>query len=144
MSDPAAFAETLREAWSRPTLDEALAGARLVLHPDVVLSQPLVRTRRGFHHFERDMRGLARIVRDLRVRVVDWEAAGDDVWVTFEVTGSVGRRRLRILTRDRFVLAGAVARERRVHMDGWALVRPILATPSAWPRALAVYLRLLF
>ena len=143
MNDAAAFVETLRAAWSRPTLDEALAAARAAFHPDVVLSQPMVRTRRGFDSFERNVRGLARIFPDLRIRVVRWESAGDTVWVTFEMTGSVGRRRMRMVTCDRFVLAGAVARERQVTMNSWSLVRPVLATPSAWPRALRVYLRLL-
>lgn len=144
MSDPQAFAERLRAAWELPTIDEALAAASPLLHPDVVLTQPLLRTRRGRAHFDRQMRELARIYRDLRVRVVGWEADGDVVWVTFEMTGTVGRQRLRMLSRDRFVLAGAVARERRVMMNTWALVRPVLAAPSAWPRAVGVFVRLLF
>ncbi|HEX8052992.1 MAG TPA: FAD-dependent oxidoreductase [Thermoleophilaceae bacterium] len=139
--DHAALAETLRWAWSRPTLDEALAATRPLLHPDAVLSQPLVRTGRGFRSFERNMHGLARIFGDLRLRVVGWESAGDAVWVSFEITGTVGRRRLRVKARDRLVLSGGLVSERHVTMSRWGLVRPILATPSAWPRAVAVFLR---
>lgn len=144
MNEHAALVETLRDAWSRPTLEEALAVASSLFHPDAVLSQPLVRTRRGFASFERNMYGLARIVRDLHLRVVDWEGSGDTVTVTFEMTGTVGRRRLRLRARDRFLLDAGLVRERHVTMDSWSLVRPILATPTAWPRAVAVFVRLLF
>lgn len=143
-SDGEAFTARLRDAWNQPTLDEALAAARPLLHPDVVLSQPLVPTRLGFDSFERNVRGLATIYRDLRLRVTGGEPEHDGVTVTFEVTGRVGRQRLRMTVRDRYVLAGQIATRRRVGMHAWSLVRPVLATPSAWPRALAVYLRLLF
>jgi SnoaL-like domain len=136
------FVHSLAEAWRSPSHTVLVERVRPLFAPTVRLSQPLWRTTRGLDGFERHLTGLQAIVPDLQGRVVGWAAAGEVLYVEFELTGTIARKRLRLRSCDRIVLRDGLAIERHAFIDLLPLLCAIATRPTVWPRAVRSLLRL--
>ena len=72
---PEAFVQAFQRYWAAPKL-ELLDG---ILHPDVVLIQPLSRPARGLAEAKRQFARIFALIPDLHAEVDGWSAAGDVV-----------------------------------------------------------------
>jgi hypothetical protein len=130
MPDPATFVASFQRYWRAPQLD-MLDG---ILHPDVVLIQPLSRPARGLDAAKRQFARIFALIPDLHAEVDDWSSAGDVVFIEFRLIGTLGGRHIEWPAVDRFHLPGPLAMERISYFDSGPLVAALLMRPSCWPR----------
>jgi SnoaL-like protein len=66
--------------------------------------------------------GLMRAVPDVSLRVLRWASRGEDLFIEWELTGTVGYKRLVVPGVDRFTLRGGRAAEGVAYFDtgSWA------------------------
>lgn len=130
MTTPAAFVDAFQRYWRAPEL-EMLDD---ILHPDVVLIQPLSKPARGLAHAKAQFARIFALIPDLHAEVDGWSAAGDVVLIEFRLIGTLGGRRIEWPAVDRFLLPGPLATERVSYFDSLPLLVAMLTRPSCWPR----------
>ena len=136
------LAAALGEAWRGAPRGELPRGLRHLFVPDVRFSQPFAPPNVGYRGFERSYASLLALLPDLDIEVVGWSARGANLYVEFELSGTVGRKRLLLRSCDRFVLREGLVVERHAFIDLLPLIWAIAVRPLTWPRAVRGYLRL--
>jgi hypothetical protein len=105
-----------------------------LLHPEVVLEQPLLRDGRGRAVWHDAVARLLTFVPDLTGHVHGWAGDGDILYVDVELTGTVGGRPYSVRAVDRLTLdEDGLITARRSFLDPTTLVTAIATRPSAWP-----------
>ena len=127
--DPAAdFVQRFATYWATPT-PEKLGE---LLHPDVVLIQPLARRLRGLDAAQAEFRKLFTWLPDLRGEVDDWAARNDTLYIQFRLSATIGKRRIEWHAVDRFDLRGDKAVKRVSYFDSKPLLLRVVRHPSTW------------
>ena len=124
----AAVIEGFTRAWARPRVDDFVA----LLHPDVILLQPVTKPIRGREAARAEFTRLLRWLPDLH-GTVDHAAADRDVaLIAWRLAFTLGGRPVELPIVDRIVVDGGLIRERRAYYDSLALITKVLRRPSAW------------
>ena len=131
-----AFVDRFAEGWRLPKPDAFLQHFLPLLDENVVLSQPFGGPVRGRAAFERLFRGLFGLIPDAVGEVESWAAEGDILFMDLRISGTVGRRRVDLPTRDRLVVRDSRIVQRDACAELWPLLGAIAAQPKTWPRSL--------
>lgn len=125
-----AFVDKFIDFWTAPS-PERLGE---ILHPDVVLTQPLAAPMYGLPAAEEEFRRIWKWLPDLRADVDRW--SGDDtlVFVEFRLYAHVDDRRIEWPNVDRFILRGEKAIARMNYFDPLAVLRDLPLRPGLWRR----------
>lgn len=129
--DTEAAVAAFAEGWISPdphAWDDLLAeNARLV--------QPLLRNRVGRHALAEEYGRLLDLIPDLTGEVLQWAGDGSTVRIELRLTGTLGRRPLRLDVTDELVLDahGRIA-SRRAHFNPFLAVALLLRQPATWRR----------
>lgn len=105
-----------------------------ILHPDVVLTQPLAAPMRGIAAAQQEFRRIWRFLPDLRAQVDRWRGDADVVFIELRLRTHVRRDLIEWPNIDRFVLRDGKAIERMNYFDPLPLLPTILKHPSIWRR----------
>jgi hypothetical protein len=129
------FVRFFAEGWRAPKPDGFLEHFKPRFVPDVRMIQPLAPTTGDIPGFERLFRGLFDLFPDYEVRVEDWAARGDTVFIWLTHSATIGRRHVSWPGVDRIVLTseGKLV-EREALFDPTEMLPAILRTPRIWPR----------
>jgi ketosteroid isomerase-like protein len=131
-----AFIGYLAAGWRLGDPGAFLAHFRPVLHPDVVIRQPLARPQTGIAGFERQFLANFALLPGMTAAIVNWAAAGPTVFAEFDVTAPGGHRPLRMPACDRFTLSGGLITERVTYFDPAAVLAFAARHPRRWPALL--------
>jgi ketosteroid isomerase-like protein len=123
------------EGWREPKGADAFADHfDRVCTDDVRLIQPQLPTLVGKRAFrEQFVRPTLDLIPDLHATVHEWAAAGDVVFISFTLEGTLGGKPVSWRCIDRIVLRDGLACERRAYFDPTPLLRALMLRPRAWP-----------
>lgn len=128
MSDTDRFALAFADFWKHPT-PERMAD---ILHPEVVLLQPLAAPMHGLAAAQDEFRRLWGWLPDLQAEVDRWRGEGDLLFIEFRLRARLGSEQIEWPVIDRFHLREGKAVERTTYFDPLPLLRKVLAHPSTW------------
>jgi ketosteroid isomerase-like protein len=134
------FVAAFGSGWGRGG-EEFLEHFSALLHPDVLLIQPLTRPVRGVDGFRSLFAPLFRAMPDLRGEVLRWGETSDGVVIELRLSGTAGGRPLEWISCDRIVLEDGLIRERRAYYDPLPLLAAVLTRPRLLARILPAMLR---
>jgi len=120
--------EGFTQAWATPAVERFAA----LLHPEVVLIQPVVTPIRGREAGRAEFSRLLRWLPDIRGTVDRVAVTGDTALVAWRLAFSLGGRPFETRIVDRLVVADGLIREREAYYDSARLVAAIVTRPSAW------------
>jgi hypothetical protein len=129
-SPAAGFVAAFAEFWAAPSplrLSE-------LLHPEVVLRQPLAPPTVGIAQAQMQFERFCRCLPDLHARVDHWSSNQDVVFIEFTLYASLGRDALEWPTVNRLILQDGKAIERVTYFDPVAVLPTLLRHPSVWWR----------
>lgn len=124
------FVTRFAEFWSRPS-PEGLPG---LLHPDVVLVQPLVAPMIGIAAAQEDFRRIWTCLPDLRGHVDRWRGDSAALFIEFRLHARVGADAIEWPVVNRIVLDDGLAIERVTYFDPLVVLPGLLRHPSVWWR----------
>jgi ketosteroid isomerase-like protein len=127
-TDP--FVQRFAAAWS--SRDARRLGE--LLHPDVVLIQPMMPVLRGRGTAVRALARFIELVPDLQITIHDAMRRDDVVFIAFSFSGTIGRRRVAWGLVDRLELIDDLVRERVSYFDPRPVSRALLRQPVTWFR----------
>ena len=105
-----------------------------LLDPEIRLVQPQVPTLVGYEAFARGfVEPFFALMPDARGEVLGWAAAGETAYVEFEITGTIGRRMVKLRSCDRLTVRGGRIVERLAYADPGPLLAAVALTPRVWP-----------
>src|SRR5215510_2572249 len=128
-ADVAAFVDRFAAAWRAGR--DGLRDFEPLVHPDVVLTQPMMPAGRGLDAFRAQFDAIFTAAPDLRGEVLAWGATADGVLIDLALRGTIGGRPVELITCDRIVLRDGRMLERHARMDPLPLVRATLGNPRA-------------
>ena len=128
MSDTAFIIDGFTRAWADPDVDRFVA----LLHPDVLLLQPVTKPIHGREAGRREFARLLAWLPDLRGTVDQASAAGDAVLIAWRLAFTLGRAPYVLRIVDRIVVADRLIREREAYYDSLGFMLSLLRRPSAW------------
>jgi hypothetical protein len=129
------FVGFFAEGWRAPKPDGFIAHFTPRFAPEVRMIQPLAPATTGIPAFEAFFRRLFDLFPDYEVRVEDWAARGDTVYIWLTHSTTIGRRHVSFPGVDRIVLdAEGMLVEREALFDPTAMLPAILRAPRVWPR----------
>jgi ketosteroid isomerase-like protein len=121
--------EGFTAAWANPRLDSFIA----LLHPDVVLLQPVTKPIIGREAARAEFTRLLAWLPDLR-GVIDHSAIdGNVALIAWRLAFGLGGRPYELRIVDRLVVLDGLIREREAYYDSLALMLALLRRPGAWP-----------
>ena len=124
-----AFVEKFSDYWAAPSVERMPE----ILTNDVILLQPLSHPMEGLAAAQDEFRRLFQWIPDLHGDIEDWGGHGDTLFISFTLTGTVGRNTtLHWPLVDRFDLVGDKACKRVSYFNPFPLLWTVLRTPSAW------------
>lgn len=123
-----AFVTKFADFWETPS------PARLpeLLHPDVVLRQPLAPPAVGIIQAQQQFERFCRCLPDLHARIDHWSADGDVVFIEFTLHARFGGDALAWPTVNRMTLRDGKVTERIAYFDPLAVLPTLLRHPSVW------------
>lgn len=128
MTDSELFTQRFADFWASPS-PERMAE---LLHPEVVLIQPLSRPMIGLAAAQDEFRRLFAFLPDLKA-TVDRALGGDELlYIEFRLHASLGRERIEWPVVDRFYLQDGKALERMTYFDPLPILLRMLRHPSRW------------
>ena len=123
-----AVVEGFSAAWAAPRLERFVA----LLHPEVVLLQPVTPEIRGREQARAEFARLLAWLPDIR-GVIDRVAIdGDTALIAWRLRFTLGDRPYELPIVDRLLVADGLIRERQAYYDSLRLVLALLARPGAW------------
>jgi len=125
----AAVVEGFTRAWAEPDLERFMA----LLHPDVVLLQPVTKPIRGREAARREFTRLLAWLPDMRGVVDHWSADDATALIAWRLRFTLARRPFELRMVDRIVVADGLIREREAYYDSLGFMIALLGRPSAWP-----------
>jgi hypothetical protein len=123
-----AVVEGFTRAWASPALECFME----LLHPDVLLLQPVTRPIRGRDAARAEFARLLTWLPDLRGTVDRSAIDGDLALVAWRLAFTLGRQPVELRIVDRIVVADGLIREREAYYDSLGLMIMLLRRPSAW------------
>lgn len=127
--DVEAVVEGFTAAWAHPDLERFMA----LLHPDVLLLQPVTKPIRGKEAARVEFGRLLHWLPDLRGTVDRHAIDGEVALVAWRLVFGLGGRPYELRIVDRLVVAEGLIREREAYYDSLALMLALLGRPSSWP-----------
>ena len=127
-ADVAAVIEGFTHAWAHPDLNRFMA----LLHPDVVLLQPVTKPIHGKAAARAEFAKLMGWLTDLRGTVDRTASTGEVALIAWRLAFTLGRRPYELRIVDRLVVADGLIREREAYYDSLGLMLALLARPSSW------------
>lgn len=124
------FVDRFADFWKNPS-PERLSE---LLHPDVLLTQPLSAPMRGLKAAEDEFRRIWQWLPDLRADVDRWSGADELVFIEFRLHAHAGRKLIEWPNLDRFFLQGDKAIARMNYFDPLAVLRQLPPSPAVWLR----------
>lgn len=129
------FVDFFAEGWAKPKPDAFVEHFAARMGPPARMIQPLAPTTEGIEDFKAMFRGLFEVFPDYEVRVEDWAARGDTVYIWLTHSATIGRRHLSWPGVDRIVLSPeGLITEREAVFDPTVQLPAILRAPRLWPR----------
>lgn len=122
------FAGRFADFWRAPSPDRLSD----LLHPEVLLVQPLSPPRHGLAAAQREFARILNLSPDLRGEVDRWSRVGDVVFIEFRLIARFGDEVVEWPVVDRFLLRGDKAVERVSYFDSFPLMLAVLKHPSTW------------
>jgi ketosteroid isomerase-like protein len=128
-SGPEQFAAKFADFWDNPSPQRLPE----LLHPDVVLVQPLARRTVGIQAAQAQFRRFLSCLPGLRADVDHWRGDNDIVFIEFRLRATLGRDKLDWPNVNRLRLRDGKAIERVTYFDPLAVLPTLLRHPSiAW------------
>ncbi|MGK8520166.1 nuclear transport factor 2 family protein [Nocardia asteroides] len=130
MSEAEEFVEKFIDFWNSPS------PARIfeILHPDVVLTQPLAAPMRGIEAAQAEFERIWRWLPDLRAQVDRWRGDSNLLFIEFRLRAHAGRELIEWPNIDRIVLRDGKATTRTNYFDPLPLLGKVAKHPSLWWR----------
>lgn len=120
--------ERFAAAWAKPHLERFME----LLHPDVVLFQPVTRPIRGRDAARAEFARLLHWLPDL-CGTVDQTAVRDSLaLIAWRLAFSLGGRPYELRIVDRLVVSDGLIREREAYYDSLQLMIALIGRPRAW------------
>ncbi|WP_110319157.1 nuclear transport factor 2 family protein [Mycolicibacterium moriokaense] len=129
-SDPEAFVNKFVDFWSSPSPQRLPE----LLHPNVVLMQPLAAPMIGIQAAQAEFRRFCYCLPDLRAHVDHWCADGNLVYIEFRLQARIGGDVIAWPNVNRLILHDGKAIERVTYFDPLAILPTLLRHPSLWWR----------
>lgn len=129
-SNPEEFVAKFADFWSNPSPQRLPE----LLHPGVVLLQPLAAPMVGIHAAQSEFERIWCCLPDLRGRVDRWCGDGDLVFIEFRLHARVGSTVIEWPNVNRLALRDGKAIERVTYFDPLAILPTLLRHPSIWWR----------
>ena len=121
--------EQFADAWARPEVDRFVA----LLHPDVVLLQPVAPPIRGRAAARAEFARLLAWLPDLR-GTMEHTAVRDSVaLISWRLAFSLGGRPFELRIVDRLMVEDGLIREREAYFDSLRFMLAVARRPGAWP-----------
>ncbi|MFD8098040.1 nuclear transport factor 2 family protein [Nocardia fluminea] len=124
------FVANFIDFWDRPSVDRIPE----ILHPDVVLTQPMSPPMHGIAAAQREFAQIWRFLPDLRAHVDRWRGDDNVVFIEFRLLAHVGRHRIEWPNVDRMILRDGKAIQRMNYFDPLPVLPIVLKHPSLWRR----------
>ncbi|MBU3062688.1 nuclear transport factor 2 family protein [Nocardia sp. NEAU-G5] len=105
-----------------------------LLHPDIVLTQPLAAPMRGLDAARAEFEGIWRLFPDLRAQIDRWSGDSELLFIEFRLRAHVGRELIEWPNIDRFVLRDGKAIVRTNYFDPLPVFGWVARHPSLWWR----------
>ena len=129
-SVPEQFVAKFVDFWNAPSPERLPE----LLHPDVVLVQPLASRMIGIESAQAEFHRFCCCLPDLRGRVDRWCGDGNLVFIEFRLHARVGRKAVEWPNVNRLVLHEGKAIERVTYFDPLTILPTLAAHPSIWWR----------
>jgi ketosteroid isomerase-like protein len=126
--DVEAVVEGFTAAWAHPDLERFMA----LLHPDVLLLQPVTQPIRGKAAARVEFGELLAWLPDLRGTVDRHAIDGDVALIAWRLVFGLGGKPYELRIVDRLVVADGLIKEREAYYDSLALMIALLGRPSSW------------
>ena len=134
MADAEEFVRFFADGWRKPKPDAFIEHFAVRLAPDARMVQPMAPTTIGVAGFRELFRGVFELFPDYEVRVEDWAARGNVVFIWVAHSTTVGGRRVGWPGADRVVLSDEGLIEERVALfDPTEQLPALLRAPRIWP-----------
>jgi SnoaL-like domain len=129
--DPEEFVARFADFWANPSVQRLPD----ILHPDVVLVQPLTVPVIGIRAAQADFQRIWHCLPDLRAQVDQWCGDGALLFIEFRLCAHIGGEVIEWPTVNRLVLNDGKAIERVAYFDPLGILpRLLLRHPSIWWR----------
>ena len=125
-SDPESFVTKFAKFWADP----APKGLAELLHPDVVLIQPLVPRMVGIEAAQAQFGRLFYCLPELHAHVDHWCGEGDLVFIEFRMHARIGSSLIEWPNVNRLLLRDGKGIERVTYFDALAMLPALLRHPS--------------
>jgi ketosteroid isomerase-like protein len=122
--------EQFADAWAHPDVDRFVA----LLHPDVVLLQPVTPPIRGRAAARSEFGRLLAFLPDMCGTMESTAVRGDTALIAWRLAFSLGGRPFELRIVDRLVVADGLIREREAYYDSLRFMIELVRRPGAWPR----------
>jgi hypothetical protein len=133
--DAEEFVRFFSEGWQKPKPDAFLEHFAARMAAPARMIQPLAPTTEGIERFKALFRRLFEAFPDYEVRVEDWAASGNTVYLWLTHSATIGSRKLSWPGVDRVVLdAEGRITEREAIFDPTVQLPALLRAPRLWPR----------
>ncbi|MFC6881445.1 MULTISPECIES: nuclear transport factor 2 family protein [Actinomadura] len=130
MQDAEQFVADFIDFWNDPSPQRIPE----ILHPDVVLTQPLAAPMRGIAAVQEEFRRIWRFLPDLHVQVDRWRGDGDVLFIELRLRAHAGGELVEWPGIDRFVLRDGKAVQRMTYFDPLPVLAKVVKHPSLWWR----------
>jgi hypothetical protein len=127
-SEVRAVIEGFARAWANPSLECFME----LLHPDVLLLQPVTKPIRGREAARGEFARLLSWLPDLHGTVDRSAIDGELALIAWRLAFTLGRDPAELRIVDRIVVADGLIREREAYYDSLGLMITLLRRPSAW------------
>ncbi len=117
------------QAWANPDLDRFMA----LLHPEVVLLQPVTKPIQGRDAARAEFAKLLDWLPDLCGTVDHASVDRDGALIAWRLVFGLGHKPYELRIVDRSVVADRLIREREAYYDSLGLMITLLGRPGAWP-----------
>jgi len=128
--DPEDFVARFADFWTNPSPQRLPE----LLHPDVVLVQPLAAPMIGIQAAQADFQRIWSCLPDLRAQVDRWCGDGPALFIEFRLRARIGGDVIEWPAVNRLVLDDGKAIERATYFDPLAIAARLLRHPSIWWR----------
>jgi hypothetical protein len=129
-SDPEEFVTKFTDFWRNPSPHRLTE----LLHPDVVLVQPLAAPMIGIEAAQAEFRRFCYCLPGLSAQVDSWCSRGDLVFIEFRLRARIGGAVAEWPNVNRLILREGKAIERATYFDPLAILPTLLRHPSVWWR----------
>ncbi len=126
--DTRAMVERFTRAWASPQLDRFME----LLHPEVLLLQPVTKPIRGREAARTEFARLLHWLPDLRGTVDDSAVNGPLALIAWRLRFTLGGAPYELRIVDRIVVSDGLIREREAYYDSLRLMLAVVSRPRSW------------